>query len=200
MVLMCDFNARVERNLDFWGGALGRLGTGKMNSNGLRLLSLCAEHELNITNTVFQQKDKYKNTLKHQRSCLWHMLDYIITRQCHTNDVTSTRAMRGPECWTDHRLVRAQFKFQIRPLIHKQTPKKKLNCAALKNPGIRDFFRANLAYCLSSPTTQAEDPDDEWHKLCSIVLKAAEATIGFKKSSHADWFDENNEAIHQLLN
>lgn len=98
VVLMGDFNARVGKNWEFWGGVLGRHGTGKMNSNGLRLLSLCAEHELNITNTVFQQKDKYKNTWKHPRSGHWYMLDYIITRQCHTNDVILTRAMKEAEC------------------------------------------------------------------------------------------------------
>ncbi|XP_076035742.1 uncharacterized protein LOC143021860 [Oratosquilla oratoria] len=82
--------------------------------------------------------------------------------------------MRGAECWTDHRLVRGKFKFQIWLPIHKQAPRKKLNCAALKDP----------------PTNQAEDLDDKWRKFCFTILK----------KSLIDWFDENNEAIHQLLN
>ena len=171
-----------------------------MNNNGLRLLSLCAEHGLVITNTIFQLKDKYKNTWQHPRSKHWHILDYVITRQDHINDTIITRVMRGADCWTDHRLVRSCFNFQIRPPIRKQAPSKRLNCAALKNQESKASFRAKLAEGLSSSTeTPEDDPDTSWRKLCTLMRDAAEATIGFVKRSHADWFDENCDTIHQLL-
>ena len=52
-----------------------------MNSNGLLLLSKCAEHKLCITNTAFRQADKFKTTWMHPRSKQWHLTDYIIVRQ-----------------------------------------------------------------------------------------------------------------------
>ena len=60
IMLLGDFNARVRKNLQNWNGMIGAHGIGKVNPNGMRLLSLCAEHDLTITNTVFQQKNKYK--------------------------------------------------------------------------------------------------------------------------------------------
>ena len=62
LLIMGDFNARVRKDQASWKRILGSQGVGKMNSNGLLLLSKCAEHELCITNTVFCQVDKFKTT------------------------------------------------------------------------------------------------------------------------------------------
>ena len=40
-------------------GILGHCGTSKSGTNGLLLLSLCTKNKLSITNTLFQQADKF---------------------------------------------------------------------------------------------------------------------------------------------
>ena len=50
IVLLGDFNARVDCHDDTWG-ALGKFGMGKTNSSGLLLLQLCTELDLAICNT-----------------------------------------------------------------------------------------------------------------------------------------------------
>lgn len=51
------FNARVGRKqCDVWSEV--RHSVGQVKVKGLRLLSLCAEHNLIITNTLFQLKTK----------------------------------------------------------------------------------------------------------------------------------------------
>ena len=62
LILLRDFNARVSTDCNNWIGVLGPHGTGKLNSNGLMLLSFCAENDLTFTNTLFRQVDKYKTT------------------------------------------------------------------------------------------------------------------------------------------
>ena len=62
LLLLGDFNARVGTNADFWQGVIGPHSVGNMNDNGLRLLSLCTEYNLSITNTFFKMKNKHKTT------------------------------------------------------------------------------------------------------------------------------------------
>ena len=65
LILMGDFNARVGTEHLVWGKVIGQHGVAKMNHNGLRLLSLCAEHQLVITNTIFQMKNRLKTRCPH---------------------------------------------------------------------------------------------------------------------------------------
>ena len=67
------------------------------------------EHSLVISNTILRQAYKYKASWMHPRSKQWHLIDYIITRQRDSSDVLIIRAMRGAECWMDHRLIRAKL-------------------------------------------------------------------------------------------
>ena len=73
LILLEDFSARVGTDCNNWKGVLAPHGTGKLNSNGLMLLSFCAENDLTITNTLFHQADKYKKTWMHPRSKQWHL-------------------------------------------------------------------------------------------------------------------------------
>ena len=56
VLLLRDFNARVGARRDLWSQVIGPHGIGKVNANGLRLLTLCTEFDLTITNTLFKLK------------------------------------------------------------------------------------------------------------------------------------------------
>lgn len=195
LILMGDFNARVGTEYLVWDKVIGRHGVGKMNDNGLRLLSLCAEHQLVITNTIFQMKNRFKTTWQHPRSKHWHLLDYVIVRQNDRNDVLSTRVMRGAECWTDHRMVRSKLLMSIRPRGQRTAPKQKINCSALSSPSSRDLLRQLLADNLKKIPEESAD----WPALRQAIHSAASEALGQSRKHHQDWFDSNSAEIQTLL-
>ena len=118
-----------------------------MNSNGLRLLTLCSEYDLTISNTIFRQKDKFKTSWQHPRSKHWHLIDYIIVRSRDQKDVNITRAITGADdCWTDHRLIRAKMNLYIPPRSSRQKKqiRRRFNVERLKDDHTKTKFQVSL--------------------------------------------------------
>lgn len=131
--LMGDFNARVGSNVLACPGAT--FSGKRKNTNGTLLLEIYAQYELAITNSFYQQANKYKTTWQHPRSKHWHVLDYIITRQEHLREVNITRAMRGTSCWSDHRLLRSVVSLDLAPSQqHRAKRRKRLDVSKGRNP------------------------------------------------------------------
>ena len=61
-ILMGNFNAKMGKESDVWGNTLGKFGAGDCNDNGERLLEMCCNNNLYITNTQFRQKPAHRNT------------------------------------------------------------------------------------------------------------------------------------------
>ena len=68
LILVGDFNGKVDSDTEKWRGVLGSHGVGKCNANGELLLALCSEYNLVVTNTLFKYEDTYKMTWTHPRS------------------------------------------------------------------------------------------------------------------------------------
>ena len=145
-VILGDFNAGVGRDEEQRREVTWKHGVGKMNCNGLLLLSKCNEHNLLITNAIFRLANKYKTSWMHPRSKQWHLIDYITTRQRDSSDVLITSSMRGAECWTDHRLTRAKLNIRIVPQHHKlqKLIRQAFNTAKLFSAKYQQEFQSNL--------------------------------------------------------
>ena len=138
-LILGDFNARVGREIELWKGVLGRHGIGNCNDNGCLVLEFCSDHQLVITTTLFQQKDRFKATYRHPRSKNWCLLDYVLTQQHDTRDALHTRVMPSADCYTDRRLVRCKVAFTFKSPSKRKGPqtKKKLQVHKLRDPRVK---------------------------------------------------------------
>ena len=139
----------MVQDFELWKGVLGRHGIGNCNDNGRLRLEFCSGHQLVITNTLIQQKDRFKATWGHPSSKHWHLLDYVLTRQHNTRDVLHT----GADCYTDHRLVRCKLTFAFRsPPKRKGLQMKKLQVHKLQGPRVKNNFQVMLEEILPCVT------------------------------------------------
>ena len=166
LFLLGDFNDGVGRDYTSWCKVIGPHGVGRENCNGTLLLSTFAQCNLVITNTIFQQSNRYKTTWMHPRSHPWHLLDYVIVRQRDLRDVRQTRVMRGSSSWSGHRLVRCITSLVIKPKQHRQclVPNKKLCVKRLFVKDIRCQFQDQIEYSLAD-MTESYDIDCFWTDL-----------------------------------
>ena len=200
IILLGDFNPRVDRNHDIWHGVIGHHGVGNVNSSGLRLLSFCSD----ITNTFFQLRDMHKTSWMNPRSKHWHLIDYIIVWRHDLNEVQITRAMHGAECSTDHRLIRSTLRLTDRSPARIQKPRHKLNVHAAHNQNIREELCNAIDQSLSyiSTTTTLNCTSNltmEWQALSSALLVASQSTLGSMERRHQDWFDDNATDIRSPI-
>jgi hypothetical protein len=201
LLLLGDFNARVGREVQHWSPAIGHHGVGKENSNGTLLLSTCMRHNLVITNTLYQQADKYKTTWMHPRSRHWHLIDYVITRLGDRADVNITRAMRGTGLWSDHRLLRAKVNLNLKPKLRRTgaVVRKCFNVQALKSAAIVANFRKRVSTELSQMPADDVDVERSWSAIKTALYVSAGTELRPPKRKHQDWFDDNDASVSGLL-
>ena len=185
MIILGDFNARVGSSSDSWKGIIGKHSTGQENSNGKLLLTLCSQHKLIITNTLFQLKNHHKTTWMHPRSKHWHQIDHIICRQSDAQDFRITKAMRGAECSTDHALLRSKVNILVKKKRRPQgkKPPKKLNVKKTESPEIFAQLQEKLAQNLEF---RQGDTENNWAELKKQISEAALETLGTLKRHNQD--------------
>lgn len=166
-------------------------------------LNLCTIHNLVITNTIFKLKDKYKNSWKHPRSGHWHLIDYIIVRQRDLKDVLITRAMRGAECWTDHRLIRSKMRICMKPRYRNTNHKtENIDYSCLKISEKQADFEKMFEEEINKDNINSihcTNVESTWETLKNILKKVCKTICGSKKRKTPDWFRENETFICPLL-
>ena len=157
-----------------------------------------SEHQLVITNTLFQQKDRFKATWRHSRSKHWHLLDHVLTRQHDTRDVLHNRVVLSADCYTNHRLVRGKVAFAFKSLPKRKGPQtKKLQVHQLRDPRVKNNLQVILDERLRCVT--AAEPKEQWKQMKTILQETTAEVVGLSTSKLQDWFNEADKEIQELL-
>lgn len=123
---------------------MGKFGHAKMNDNGLRLLSFAATNKLVLGNTLFQHSLKHRLTWRNPRGNDLALLDYVLINTRFRSSLQDVRAMRGPDCGSDHYLVRARVRLKLQR-AKRPTPKPpRLGWHHLNNNDRRQEFQIEL--------------------------------------------------------
>lgn len=210
IILMGDFNARTgSRRGD---KVIGQFGEVNVNNNGDRLADFCTQNTLKIENGFFKHKDIHKYTwIQHTRQRK-SIIDYIITSQDKSTRVIDVRAYRGPECGSDHYLVKGLLyfpykSFNIQTLKMGREPKEELTklnkkkyiIANFKEESIRYLYQQRLDQKLTDNTFN--DVEEMYEHIKQAIHEASYEALGtLEKKKPASrkiwWNDEIEEEIN----
>ncbi|XP_072172000.1 uncharacterized protein [Diadema setosum] len=176
-------------------------GDGSRTKNLEAASQMSTQFDLAVTNTYFNNPDKWFYSWSHPRSKHWHLLDYVLTRRLDVKDVCSTRAMRGDNCDTDHVLMRSKLKLQLSPPRRKTAAKHRtqLNVSALHNPEISIELARKMDTILDDSMSENNSTEELWEEFKTKMYETASEVIGQPKRRNADWFNENDSKIQALL-
>nr|VZI41337.1 unnamed protein product [Spirometra erinaceieuropaei] len=113
LIILDDFNARVDTDHAAWRGMLGSHDFHGSSDNGLLLLRTCAEYHLILTDIFFRLPMRKKATWMQTRSRKGHLLGYVLVWRPDQRDVLVTKTIPVSNEWTDHRIFIS--KTTIRP-------------------------------------------------------------------------------------
>ena len=107
LVMLGDFNARVgvlDTGNNLWQGVIGK--------HGLSVIFgiLCIKSVLNHEYLVPKEENLSRN---HPATKKCHMIDFVVMRAEQRVVCRDVQVMRGANCWTDHKLVRAKLKVTV---------------------------------------------------------------------------------------
>ncbi|BHF69518.1 hypothetical protein SprV_0301256400 [Sparganum proliferum] len=73
------------------------------------------EHRLILTSAFYRLPTREKATLMLSRSRRWQLMDYVLVRRRHRQDLMANKAIPGADGWTDHRLVIFKIRLSLQP-------------------------------------------------------------------------------------
>ena len=124
IILAGDFNAKTGGGWNDFKDNMGKYGKGLINNSGRRLLEMCKNKNLYITNTTFKHKKSHITTwtAPHRNFKTWNgeerrnpvrnQIDYIIMGNEHMRFVKDFRSYGGIETDTDHKFVKTEVNFE----------------------------------------------------------------------------------------
>ncbi|XP_076046881.1 uncharacterized protein LOC143028528 [Oratosquilla oratoria] len=119
-------------------------------------------------------KEQFYNSLNECLQAI-HRTDRVLLMGDFNSDRKEflvTKAMRGADCWTDHRLLRCKIRLEIRPQQRRALHTKKLNITSLGDPEVCTQFRSNVAESYMQHD-QGPDLGTKWAHLHSDLNKYA---------------------------
>lgn len=200
IIILGDLNSRTGKKQH--NKVIGQYGEETINDNGNRLIALCEQNDMKITNGFFQHRDIHKYTWTQNTRGLKSIIDYTIIRQKTKLIVQDVRVYRGATCGSDHHLLKTKLTIGIdraRDLkeaaaeIEKLT-EKKYNLNSLEQESVRDLYRRRLDKKLE--TMQFTSNEEHYHYIKTCLQEAATEALGLQIKNHRKtpyWWDEEIE-------
>ena len=191
LILLGDFNAKIGKEHSNKRVA-GRHTLHDITSeNGEKLVQLAIAHNLEISSTKFQHRRIHKGTWKAPGQDICNQIDHVLINKRRASMIMDVRTLRGPNCDSDHYLVRTKIRQRISKVKEGTYRRsRKWDVTKLQNPDIKNKYEKNIAQKLNE-IDPSPDIELEWDNLRNIINDVACDKVGTRiTTKNTEWFDE----------
>lgn len=200
IIILGDLNSRTGSKVQ--DKVVGQYGEQTVNDNGQRLITLCEQNDLKITNGYYPHKEIHKYTWTKPSQNLKSIIDYLIVQQKTNLKICNVRVHRGPTCGSDHYLLNAKIAFphkkQIEhPREQDETEKVepiKYNLESLQHDSTKHLYKNRLDQKLQLQNFQ--NTTEHYNYIKNCLHEAAKESIGYLENTNRQkpyWWDEEIE-------
>jgi len=123
LIILGDFNAKVGKEMNN-GLVAGKCTLhNETNDNGLRLCQFAEMNYLLTSTTIYEHKKIHNVTWKDPENKVVNQIDHILICKGRASTIQDVRTLRGPNCDSDHFIVRAIIKQKITTNYEKRKQK-----------------------------------------------------------------------------
>jgi hypothetical protein len=181
------------------------------NENGRILGQFATKNNMLITSTVYPHKRIHLGIWKIAGTNEVNQTDHVLVSKRHSSSIKDVRSCRGPNCDSEHCLVKVQVQEKLANIqkMAKITRKKWGTDKLIKQPEVREEYESKLQMRLQDCDTEgSEDVDRTWNAMERIIKGVANEVIGEKKiKRNEEWFDgecvkcitEKNKARERMI-
>ena len=197
-IILGDFNAVSGTDRQGYEQVVGNYGSGVVNDNSTRLLSLCSAHRLSIVGSWFARKNIHRHSWICNDGRTRKEIDHILTN--NRSLFKSIRVFRGVEspANTDHRLVAAEI--ALHPYkAPKQSLKNRLDTAKLaQDLELAAKYNIAVSNAFTALGSLPDNVEEAWATTRQTILTTAADIIPVQRQQRRPWLtSETLDIIEQ---
>ena len=186
LLMIGDLNAKVGSSNEGREKIIGKSGCGQMSENGERLADICGLNDLVIGGTIFKHREIHKLTWISPDGNVKNEIDHVLVNWRWKHSLHDVTVKRGADVGSDHHLLLATVKLQLR-----RNPTKAYECrqrysiARLRNPDISKKF--SVAVKNKYEALSNTDVESAWRTAKKSYILACESVLRKKRKRDKNW-------------
>jgi hypothetical protein len=168
-LVLGDLNAKVGKEMSHRSVAGKHTLHNETNDNGLRLCQFAEMNNLLISSTMYEYKKIHKRTWKDPANRIVNQIDHILICKRGASAIQDVRTLRGPNCDSDHFLVRAIIKQKITANYEKRKRKQRWDIDRLHSQEIVNNYKENIEIQIDKIGVSA-DINEELTNIKTIIV------------------------------
>ena len=185
-----DLNGHVGSTRVGFDGVHGGFGYGSRNQEGEGILNFALAYDLFVTNTLFRKRVSHLVTFSSGQYC--SQIDFILARREDRRACLDCKVIPGECVVPQHKLVVADFRFQVRFQRSKRVQAPRTKWWKLKEDVAKTFKERVLK---EGPWHEGGDANSMWMGMTTCIRKVASEEFGVTKGGKREaketwWWNE----------